>query len=165
MIADRDLKKGLLNLKITWFTMLISLVIYLVLGLYAGANLGPTMKGDVFGKVKAVFYIVSLITLIAARYLRRVLLSRKSQYQQSSLTAQHTALQTYCAATIVALGMSEAIGVYGLILFLLGKNPLDLYLLILISAGAIFMYRPRRDEVNKLAGDGQYDLSTGGATS
>jgi hypothetical protein len=47
--------------------------------------------------------------------------------------------------------MLESIGIYGLILFLIGKNTMDLYLLILISAAAIFIYRPRKDKVIELA--------------
>jgi hypothetical protein len=47
--------------------------------------------------------------------------------------------------------MSEAIGIYGLILFLLGKNQVDLYLLTALSAAAMTLYFPRREEVISLA--------------
>jgi len=70
-------------------------------------------------------------------------------------------LQKYSAATIVALAMSESIGVYGLILFFLGKNSTDLYLLILISAAAMVIYRPRKDEMLNLVQAGPMD--SGGA--
>jgi uncharacterized membrane protein YccC len=48
---------------------------------------------------------------------------------------------------IVAWALLEGIGVFGLILFLLGKNPMDLYLLIMISAAAMLWYRPKKDEL------------------
>jgi hypothetical protein len=48
---------------------------------------------------------------------------------------------------ILAWAMSESIGIFGLVLFLLAKNPTDLYLLILISAAAMLIYRPRKDDV------------------
>ncbi len=159
MIADQEIDKGLLNLKIIWFAMLMSLVIYLFVGLYAGARLGPSMKEDAIGILRTLLYIVSFVTLIATRYIRKLVLSRKSQYHPSSQTLQHPTLQSYTTATIAALAMSESIGIYGLVLFFLGKNSMDLYLLILISAAAIFMYRPRRDEVVTLARDGQQDSS------
>jgi hypothetical protein len=47
--------------------------------------------------------------------------------------------------------MSEAIGIYGLILFLLGKNQNDLYLLTALSAAAMTLYFPKKEEVVNLA--------------
>lgn len=165
MTSDQEIDKGLLNLKIIWFAMLISLVIYLVLGLYAGINFGPSMKEDAFGILRTLLYIVTFITLIATRYIRKLVLSMKGPYQRSSQTFEYPTLQRYRTAMVIALAMSESIGIYGLVLFFLGKNPIDLYLLILISAGAIFMNRPRREEVIHLVRDAQEDSSTSGAIS
>jgi hypothetical protein len=39
---------------------------------------------------------------------------------------------------IVSLAMTESVGIYGLVLFFLGKNTMDLYLLIAVSAVAMF---------------------------
>jgi len=63
---------------------------------------------------------------------------------------------------IVAWALSESIGVFGLVLFLLGKNPTDLYLLILISAVAMLIYRPRKDEVISLSQKGWETSNPGG---
>jgi hypothetical protein len=57
--------------------------------------------------------------------------------------------------------MSESIGVYGLILFLLGKNSTDLYLLILVSAAAMVMYRPRKEEMLNLVQESREDSVSG----
>jgi len=62
---------------------------------------------------------------------------------------------------VISLALSESIGIYGLVLFLLGKNTMDLYLFILVSAGAMIMYRPRKDELLSLA-QGIEDSTTGG---
>ena len=165
MITGQELDKEFLILKMIWFAILMSLGIYLFFGLYSSANFGPSMKEDVFGILRTVLYIVSFITLIATRYVRKCVLTGKVRYRQSSQTSQHPALQRYRTAMIVALAMSESIGIYGLVLFFLGKNPMDLSLLIVLSAGAIFMYRPRRDEVINLIRDGQEGSSTGGTIS
>jgi hypothetical protein len=61
----------------------------------------------------------------------------------------------------VALAMSESVGVYGLILFFLGKNSRDLYLLILVSAAAMVVYRPRKDEVLSLVQASPMDSGAG----
>jgi hypothetical protein len=47
--------------------------------------------------------------------------------------------------------MSEAIGLYGLVLYLLGSNQTDLYSLTVLSAAAMTLYFPRKDEVIQLA--------------
>lgn len=52
---------------------------------------------------------------------------------------------------IVTLALSESIAIYGLVLFLIGKDPMDLYLLILISAAAMLIYRPKKEEVIHLS--------------
>ena len=51
---------------------------------------------------------------------------------------------------IVSLAMTESIGTYGLVLFILGKNQLDLYLFVLVSASTMLVYRPKRDEIVSL---------------
>ena len=54
---------------------------------------------------------------------------------------------------MLTMGMSEAIGVYGLILYILGQQRQDLYLLTLMSAAAMLLYFPKRDEIVNLARD------------
>lgn len=66
---------------------------------------------------------------------------------------------------IVALTMSETMGIFGLVLFLLGKNSVDLYLLVAVSAAAMIMYRPRKEEVIVLARENPEDSTGGGAIS
>ena len=162
MIGDQELDKRFLILKIIWFAMLMSLAVYLLLGLYAGSKFGPLMEEDTFGMVRIFLYIVSFITLIAIRYVRKLFGAGKGQYGQSGQILQRSTFQSYMAATVVALAMSESIAIYGVVLFFLGKNQRDLYLLVVISAVSMFMYRPRRDEGAILTRDGRGDSGPGG---
>ena len=154
----------MLNLKIIWLGMLASLAIYLFVGLLVETKVQVPMDKDTFAMIKKALYAVAFVTLIATGYIRKHFLSGKVRYRQPTQTSHHPALQKYIAAMILALAMSESIGIYGLILFLLGKNTMDLYLFILISAAAMFIYRPREDEVIKLAQESREDSTTGGAT-
>ena len=45
----------------------------------------------------------------------------------------------------------EVITVYGLVLYVLGKNHQDLYLLTLLSAIAMLLYFPQKEEIITLA--------------
>ena len=147
MIADQEIDKRLLILKGIWFAMLMLLIIYLCVGLYAAANIPPLMREDTVGMVRVFLYVVSFIIFISIRYIRKLFLRGSSQNSQSSQTSQPPTFQGYMVATIVTLSMSEIIGFFGLVLFFLGKNPIDLYLLIGLAAVTMFLYRPRRDAV------------------
>ncbi len=154
-----------MTLRIIWFAMLMSLAVYLFVGIQVGTNVQSSVDEDTFGILRTVLYAAAFAILIATRYIRKLILSGKSQISQPAQVLKHPALQKYSAATIVALAMSESIGIYGLILFFLGKNSTDLYLLILISAAAMVMFRPRKDEVLNLVQESQGDSGAGGGTS
>ncbi|OPY71863.1 MAG: hypothetical protein A4E64_03119 [Syntrophorhabdus sp. PtaU1.Bin058] len=161
MIPEQELNKGLLTMKIIWFGMLMSLAIYLFMGLQLATGLKSSIDKDNFAILRMVLYAVAFVTLIATRYIRRLVLYAKGKYRQSAQTPQHPVLQRYVGAMVVSLALSESIGIYGLVLFLLGKNTIDLYLPILVSAAAMVMYRPRKDELLSMAQDME-DSATGG---
>jgi len=162
MITDEDLGKELLRLKVIWFGMLGSLAIYLLIGPQIATNLQVSMNESTFAVLKAALYIFAFVILIITRYIRKLILSAKGQHRQATQSFQHPTLQKYTTAMIVAWALSESIGIFGLILFFLGKNRTDLYLLILISAIAMLMYRPRKDEVISLSQKGWEASNTGG---
>jgi len=165
MITDQELDKGLLTLRVIWFAMLISLAIYLFIGLRVGTRFQSPVNEETFRILRTVLYVVAFATLMITRYIRKLILSGKGQNRQPTQTSQPPVLQKYSTAMIVALALSESIGIYGLLLFFLGKNPMDLYLLILISAAAMFMYRPRKDEVISLVYEGREGSITGEGTT
>jgi hypothetical protein len=165
MITDQELGKGLLTLKMIWFAMLVSLAIYVFVGLQVATILQISMNGDTFDILKSVLYVVAFVTLIITRSIRKLILSAKGQYRPATQSYQHPVLQKYTTAMIVAWALSESIGIYGLVLFLLGKNATDLYLLILISAAAMLMYRPGKDEVISLSRKSCEASPTGGASA
>jgi len=147
MMTDEQLDRELSRLKIIWFAMLGSLLVYLIIGFQIGANLKVSMDKSIFTVVKTVLYLFTLIIIVITRYIRRFILPGKGQNGQATQSFQPLTLQTYTTVMIVAWALLEGIGVFGLILFLLGKNPMDLYLLIMISAAAMLWYRPKKDEL------------------
>jgi len=150
MITDEELDKELLRLKVIWFGMLGSLVIYLFVGLQIGAKLQVSMDRSTFVILKTVLFLFTFVIIAITRYIRKFILSGKSQYGQASQNFQPLTLQKYTTTIIVAWALLESIGIFGLVLFLLGKNPTDLYLLIMISAAAMLWYRPKKDELISL---------------
>jgi len=110
-----------------------------------------------------IFFMLSFAILMATRVVRRLILKGKRYYQAATL--QTSSLQRYLTAMIVALTMSETMGIFGLVLFLLGKNSIDLYLLVGVSAAAMIMYRPRKEEMIILAQEKPEDSTAGGTVS
>ncbi len=157
MISDEEVKKGLMTLNIIWSAMLFSLAIYLFVGLQVGDNIRTSLGAATLAALRSVLYIVAFVILIATRYVRKFLLSAKGSNKQAapskSNPIQHPALGRYTAAMIIALAMSESIGIFGLVLFFLGKNVMDLYLLIFVSAVSMCFYRPKKEEIISLSQD------------
>jgi hypothetical protein len=90
--------------------------------------------------IKKLLAAVSGVELVFAYLIRKFMLKRKL-----SDPAQN--LQRYTAAVIVSLAISESIGIYGLVLYLLGEELSTLYTFIGISAMAMIFYRPKENEV------------------
>jgi hypothetical protein len=151
MTNDDDIDKRLLTLKVIWLAMLVSLAIYLFVGLKVAGNIQISLNEDTFAVVKYVFYGLAFVTLIITKFIWKIVLSVGVQPGPETQIYRTLVLQRYVIAMIIAWALSEGIGIYGLVLFSLGKNTTDLYLFILISAAAMLMYRPRKDEVIRLA--------------
>ncbi len=147
------INKGLLTLNIIWAAMLMSLLIYVFVGLYIKDTLRITMESTLIETLRNVLYVVSFIILLATKFVRKLVLSGKDQSavlnagQSSYQSSRPSALARYTTAMVISLAMTESIGIYGLVLFFLGKNQTDLYLFILVSAVTMLFYRPRRDEI------------------
>src|SRR4030042_2675155 len=104
-MTEQELDKRLMTVRITWFAMLMSLAVYLFVGIQVGTNVRSSVNEDTFGILRTVLYALTFAILIATRYIRKLILSGKSQVSQPAQALEHLALQKYSAATIVALAM------------------------------------------------------------
>ena len=157
MLTEQDTDRTLAVLKIIWLALLGSLAIYLVVGRFVAPDVAPSLSGEAFAILRTALLVLGFVTLIAAKYVRRLILGAAGRAAGPDLNRQASAPQRYSSAVIASLAMSESVGVYGLVLFLLGKNEMDLYLLVGIAAAAMFYFRPRKDELLNLErgiGDG-----------
>jgi glycopeptide antibiotics resistance protein len=157
MISDEEIGRGLKILNAIWLAMLASLALYMIVALQVQEQVKTEMDAETFAVLRSVLYTIALATLLLTRYVwKRVLNAKKGQEQahrKSLYTPLNPALQRYSSAMTVALAMSESIGIFGFILFLLGKNAIDLNLLIIASAAAMCMYRPKREEIVEMLRD------------
>jgi len=136
--------------KIVWGAMLASLAIYLFVGIFVGNNVQTSLNEDSYTVLKYVLYSLTCITLIVTWHVRKFLLTGKSQFPPAHQIPESMILQRYFLISMISWALSESIGIYGLILFFAGKNITDLYVLILIAAIAMFLYRPSKEEIMTL---------------
>lgn len=150
MANEQEIDNGLKTMRIMWFSLFIPLAVYAGLTPLIAEKIHIILPQQSFATLRAALYVVSLFTLIGSRAVRKLILSAKKPVRKSVANAHaHTveAIRKYTTAMIVSLALAEAIGIYGLVLYLLGKNQTDLYLLILLSAAAMVLHFPKRNEI------------------
>jgi F0F1-type ATP synthase membrane subunit c/vacuolar-type H+-ATPase subunit K len=150
MLTGQELEKGMSMLKMIWGALAVSLLMYIFIAPMILETSQVNFPPDAYATLRMSLYGVAFATLAATWFVRKIILTAKSAPRQTK-SRQHPAIQRYTTAMIIALAMSEAIGIYGLILFLLGKNQFDLYLLTALSAAAMTLYFPKKEEVISLS--------------
>ncbi|MDB9823022.1 hypothetical protein OAC89_04900 [Deltaproteobacteria bacterium] len=161
MLAEDEKKvieKGLLTLWIIWAAIMVSLFIYVFICHQFGNEIRGGMNQDIpLPLFRNIFYAIALITLFAAHFFKRFMLAVKSSsalakaLKPAPNAEQSPLLAKYSTALIVSLALSESIGIYGFVLFLLGDGMQTLYTFIVISALSIYYHRPKREELEALA--------------
>jgi hypothetical protein len=136
MIDEREKNAGMTTLRIIWIAMLASLAAYLLAGLLAAPRIRATMGVGSLSLLRPALYAVGLLTLLAAGHVRRLIQGAAAE------------MPRYTSAVVASLAMCESVGIYGLILYLLGKSATDLFLLIGISAAAMVYYRPKEEDLS-----------------
>lgn len=67
-----------------------------------------------------------------------------------TMPGEAPAKSRYLVTVLVSLGLAESLGIYGLILFVMGDDYNTLYIFSLLSLLAMFLYRPRQDEYQSI---------------
>jgi hypothetical protein len=156
---ERDaIDKGMKTLWVMWAAMVGSLFIYVFICHQPGIGFkgveGTNLPVDLLRKI---LFAVAAAELIMAYYLRRFMLKGRSGAtgvhgaRGSAIMNQPPFVGHYSAAVIVSLAFSESIGIYGFVLCVLGGGFKTLYIFIAVSALAMVFYRPKREEMERLA--------------
>jgi hypothetical protein len=150
--------KGMQTLWVIWAAMLVSLVIYIFVCLQLGEGLMDDEGAELpIGLLRKILLGVAAAELIMSYYLRQFMLKGRSSNagensaRQSSTLNQPPFVSHYTVIVIISLALADSIGIYGLLLFLLGDSLQVFYTFIGISALAMVFYRPRREEMERLA--------------
>lgn len=147
-----------LQLWIIWSGMISSLVIYVVICHLLEDQIPGTVipEGFPLDMLRNIMIGLSAAELVLIGYLRRRATEgprsrRKPGTAPRPVIHKQVFITRYSALVIATLAIAETIGVFGLVLFLLGDGYTTLHLFIGVSAAAMIIYRPGTDEFKRFA--------------
>jgi len=158
VVNQEAIEKGLRTLWIIWTVMLAALFVYAFICLQLGHKIqqaaNPTFPLPL---LKNILFGITVATLLLTHFLRNYLLRNqfgsisKNVSPSVSPATNSSLLPKYASAVIVSLALCESIGIYGLVLFMLGDDFQTLLTFIGIAAIGMLYYRPKREEMEALA--------------
>ena len=159
MVPDQESElfdRGWKKVKFVWVCMLMSTLFYLIVAILTESAVNVPMDKSSFDTLRNIAYSMSFITLIATKFIKNRMLSDNNlntrPVQQQPDDPQDSAISRYMIVMVVSLVLSGNMAISGLFLFFIGKNRLDLYIPIFISAAAMIYYRPQKEEAISLKG-------------
>jgi hypothetical protein len=132
--------------------MLSMLAAYIVICHSLGEQLQQPLPETQRVLIRTVLYAVAIVTFPLTNLIRHIQL-RLNQTMPRSRTAHGAnadAKRRYLATIIVSMSLIEAIGVFGLVMFILGDGFNTLYIFTGLSALGLFLYRPKTDEYSEI---------------
>ncbi|MBF0377896.1 MAG: hypothetical protein HQK72_10485 [Desulfamplus sp.] len=146
------LKKGFLRIWIIWGAMFGSLLMYVVIC----HILEPTWKpivdaGFPLKTFNNALFVAAIAAFFLSNYIRKFILKSESQLARFREIAARTNINPvifkYQTAVIISLAISESIGIFGFIIFLLSKDINTFYIFIAISAASMIYNIPKVSEI------------------
>ena len=156
-VTEKELYERQLQVMwIIWAGMLGALVVYVSICLLGGDVIRGSESSLPLDLIRDILYGIAILTLILTHFLRNFMLGGRSG--DSGPMSSHPRVPSnqsafvgkYTTAMIVSLALSESIGIYGLVLFLLGADLRTVFIFNGIAALAMFIYRPKREELERL---------------
>lgn len=122
-----------------YIAMMGSLVIYFgLIELFSGQleQIFTLDQNSTFLNVRYLFYGLAVLTVVAIRWLRQLLLRKKA-------ASTETLAVKLSNTTILTAAICEIPALLGVVLFILGRYKPDFYFLMIVSLVLFFMYLPR----------------------
>ncbi|MBT3813674.1 MAG: hypothetical protein HON51_03715 [Gammaproteobacteria bacterium] len=140
-LSSQQLQSDLLMAGVVRGVTLISLIALVAICQIYGAKIqiGMDEQSRVF--IRTVLYIVAITTFPAMKFIRHVLL-RLNQTTKGNRPAKSRYLVTIIISMLVAI----SIGIYGFAMFVLGDSYNTLYIFAILSALAMYIYKPKVEE-------------------
>ena len=141
---------------VLWAAIFMSLFIYLIVCFLVRGkmNFDQFPESD-YRTLRYVLMAVGAATFLAVprlgRMLSKVGSGRISHEGSTGMADQHPAGSRYLVSLVVKLAFCESIGIYGLVLYFLKGDLVTLLLFLAVSALAMVIHRPDRNDLETMA--------------
>jgi hypothetical protein len=125
---------------VLWFAMVVSIIIYLGIGLFL-SKIGRSSNSTDF---KFIFYVLSVISILFPKFFKSFLLSEE-RISRALSQGVHNLGGLLLASCMVTFAFCESIAVYALIMCILWGAESDFYILMAISMISFVLNYPRFD--------------------
>lgn len=129
--------------------MLVMLAALLIVCLTLGEQIQQPLPEAQRVLIRTIFYVVAIITFPLTNLIRYIQL-RLNQTMPFSHGTANEAKSRYLVTIIVSMSLIESVGVFGLVMFILGDNVNTLYIFTGLSALGLFLYRPKVEEYARI---------------
>lgn len=148
-----QIDKGWTKIMVIWVALLSSLGFYLVICMAVGNQIPVSMDGSQLEVFKYALFGISAMTLLSTYFFRKFMINKISRPLQGAAfqSETHPAVAKYLTAIIIVMALSESIGIYGMVLFFISKDAMSLYQLMVLSAAAMILFRPKKEELIEVA--------------
>ena len=121
--------------------VLLTLAGYISASHYFGTQIRFVIEEEKRVLIRSVLYVLTIISFPLIN-LTRFIMVRLNQ----TMPGKSTARQRYFVTLLVSMIFACIIGIYGFIMFILGDSYNTLYIFCLLSALAVYLYRPKITE-------------------
>ncbi len=145
MIRDFSSDQARTAFKLLWLLMgliLLTLLAYLFVSEYYWEQIRVfQVSQDRLVWIRTILYILAIIAFPITNLMRFIMV-RLNQ----TMPGEATAKQRYFVTVLVSMISAGTIGMLGFIMFVLGDDYNTLYIFCVLSALAVFLYRPKIEE-------------------
>jgi len=145
MIRDFSSDQAKTAFKLLWLLMgliLLTLLAYLFVSEYYWEQIRVfQVSQDRLVWIRTILYILAIIAFPITNLMRFIMV-RLNQ----TMPGEATAKQRYFVTVLVSMISAGTIGMLGFIMFVLGDDYNTLYIFCVLSALAVFLYRPKIEE-------------------
>ncbi|TAK62659.1 hypothetical protein [Methylobacter sp.] len=153
-VERENLKSDLILPWVIVAMMLAMLVTYIIICHALGEQLQQPLPEAQRVMFRTIFYVIAIVTFPLTNLIRHIQLRLNQTMPSSHAThgAAAMAKSRYLVTIIVSMSLVEVVGVFGLVMFVLGDGFNTLYIFTGLSALGLFLYRPKADEYSEIIG-------------
>jgi hypothetical protein len=149
-VEHKQLKSDLILPWIIVGMMLVMLAAYIAICHLLETQLQHPLPESQRITVRTVLYAVAIATFPLTNLIRHVQLRLNQTMPLSQSNPINVAKSRYLVTVIVSMSLIEVVGIFGLVMFILGDDFNTLYIFTGLSALGLFLYRPKTAEYSEI---------------